>query len=116
MALSPLDDYLDADVAYLLGLIVGRGTITEAPVRQVIIDFPYSSLTVQGLIKEYDQETAIRLGLESIRERLLDLIATDIRTVKLEHSVRLVASFQRPSMMWRNILYILNNATSYPYF
>ena len=40
MALSPLDDYIDGDVAYLLGLIVGRGTIVEGDQRRVLIEFP----------------------------------------------------------------------------
>ncbi len=116
MALSPLDDYIDGDVSYLLGLIVGRGTIVDGESRQLIIEFPYSSLEVQGLTRAFDQQTSIRLGLDSIRERLLDLIDTDIRIVKKDHGVDFVASFQRPSMIWRNILYILKNATSYPYF
>lgn len=116
MSLSPLDDYIDGDVSYLLGLIVGRGTIVDAPNRQLSIEFSYSSLEVQGLTKAFDQETSIRLGLDSIRERLLDLMDTDIRIVRRDHGVDFVASFQRPSMIWRNILYILKDATSYPYF
>lgn len=115
--LSPLDDYIDADVSYLLGLIIGRGTITDANTnRQLLIEFPYTSLQIQGIASTFDQETAIRLGIEDIRERLLNLLDTDISTVRKEHGIDLVARFQRPSMIWRNILYILEGATSYPYF
>lgn len=117
MALSPLDDYIDGDVAYLLGLILGRGTISESGgVRKIIIEFPYTSLKVESITTSFDQETAIRLGIESIRERLLDLLDTDIKTVTKDGGVELIAQFHRPSMMWRNILYILENSTSYPYF
>ena len=70
MALSPLDDYIDGDVSYLLGLIVGRGTIVDGAARKLIVEFPYSSLKVQGISTSFDQETSIRLGLDGIRERL----------------------------------------------
>src|SRR5688572_23526678 len=115
--LSPLDDYIDADVSYLLGLIIGRGTITESGgVRRLIIEFPYSSLSAEGITSSFDQETSIRLGLDDIRERLLDLLDTDIKIVRKEGGVDFLARFQRPSMMWRNILYITEGVTSYPYF
>jgi hypothetical protein len=115
--LSPLDDYIDGDVAYLLGLIIGRGTITESGgARQLMIEFPYSSLQAQGITSTFDQETSIRLGLDDIRERLLDLLDTDIKIVRKDGGVDFIARFQRPSMVWRNILYITEGATSYPYF
>lgn len=117
MALSPLDDYIDADVSYLMGLIIGRGTIIDGgSSRQLSIEFPYTSLQVQGITSSFDQETSIRLGLDDIRERLLDLLDTDIKIVRKENGVDFVARFQRPSMVWRNILYITGGATSYPYF
>ena len=35
-------DYIDADVAYLLGLITARGTISEVGgSRQIRLEFPY---------------------------------------------------------------------------
>ena len=115
--ISPLDDYIDGDVAYLLGLIVGRGAITESGgARQLMIEFPYTSLQAQGITSTFDQETSIRLGLDDIRERLLDLLDTDIRIVRKDGGVDFIARFQRPSMVWRNILYITEGATSYPYF
>jgi hypothetical protein len=55
-------DYMDADVAYLLGLIVARGTLTPSEqVRQLTIEFPYSSLRLHGETSEFDQETEIYL-------------------------------------------------------
>lgn len=39
-----LDDYIDADVSYLVGLIIARGTLSESHgIRQLTIQFPYSS-------------------------------------------------------------------------
>ncbi len=38
-----LDDYIDKDVAYFIGLLMGRGTIIGSD-RQITIEFPHSSL------------------------------------------------------------------------
>jgi len=112
-----LDDYIDGDVAYLIGLIIGRGTIINSEnQRQLIIEFPFSSLQAQGIDSTFDQDIYIKLGLVDIRERLIDLLDTDIKIVEKTSGFDFVARFQRPSMIWRNILLILDNATSYPYF
>lgn len=117
MGLSPLDDYIDGDVSYLLGLIIGRGTIIDGNAdRRLLIEFPYTSLQVQGITSTFDQETSIRLGLDDIRERLLDLLDTDISIIRKDNGVDFLARFQRPSMIWRNILYITGGQTSYPFF
>lgn len=112
-----LDDYIDGDVAYFLGLIIGRGTISDSQgIRQLTIEFSYSSLRVQGISSDFDQETAIRLGLSEIRERLLDLLDTDIKVIRREGGVDFVIRFIRNNMIWRNITLITNGATGYPYF
>jgi len=112
-----LDDYIDQDVAYLAGLIIGRGTISEsAGIRQLIIEFSYSSLCAEGISSSFASETAIRLGLDDIRERLQELLDTDIRKVPRSGGVDLVVSFMRNNMIWRNILLLTGGATSYPYF
>ena len=112
-----LNDYIDADVAYLLGLILGRGTLVDhANQRQLIIEFPSSSIQAQGINTSFDQDIYIKIGLFDIRERLIDLLDTDIKIIERASGFDFVARFQRPSMVWRNILLILNNATSYPYF
>jgi hypothetical protein len=54
--------------------------------------------------------------LDDIRERLLDLLDTDIKIVRKENEIDFVARFQRPSMIWRNILLLTNNTTGFPYF
>lgn len=110
-------DYIDADVAYLLGLIVARGTLVESEqVRQLVIEFPYSSLQLRGESSEFDQETEISLGLHSIRSRLVDLLEADIEIVHRQTSVDLVVRFLRNNMAWRNLQLLLNGKTAYPDF
>ena len=68
-------DYMDADVAYLLGLIVAQGTLSASDqVRQLTIEFPYPSLHLHGETSEFDQETEISLGLHNVRSRLVNLL------------------------------------------
>lgn len=72
-------DYLDVDVAYLLGLIVARGELIEKPGDySIILNFPGSALEVQGLEVKFDQPTEIKLGLLDISNRLRNLLEADI--------------------------------------
>jgi hypothetical protein len=110
-------DYMDADVAYLLGLIVARGSLTTSEqVRQLTIEFPYSSLRLHGETSEFDQETEISLGLHNIRSRLVNLLEADVDVVHRSNSVDLVVRFLRNNMMWRNLLLLLEEKIAYPHF
>lgn len=110
-------DYIDADFAYLLGLITARGTISESGgTRQVSIEFPYQSLYVQGIKKEFDQDLYIRLGLETIRDRLLDLTNADFETIHTNTANILVLRFLRNTTTWRTIKMHLQEKTSYGNF
>lgn len=110
-------DYIDADMAYLLGLIVARGRLIEAPsVRQIVVEFPYSTLRLHGVHTEYHQETEILLGLHSIRQQLMDLLETDIEILSSHTGATLTVRFLRNSLAWRNILLLLDNKMSYNYF
>ncbi|MBM3302908.1 MAG: hypothetical protein FJY85_23545, partial [Deltaproteobacteria bacterium] len=112
-----LDDYMDADVAYLAGLVIARGNIMEtAGTRQLTITFPFSSLRAQGIQSTFDQETYIRLGLSDIRERLLNLLDTDVSIVRRETGVDFVIRFLRNSLGWRDIMLLTGGATSYAAF
>ncbi len=110
-------DYLDADVAYLLGLVVARGTFQEREgVYQLVIDFPYSNLELAGIDTKYDQEKEIKVGLYDIQKRLYDLLATDIEIHSSSESVSLVARFFRRGIAWRNLMLILEQKQNYREF
>ncbi len=117
MSLIEEIDYIDADVAYLLGLIMARGRISESGgVKQVIIEFPYRSLEVDGFAGTVHTSDAIKLGLQQIQERVLELTGSDVSIVSGEKSVSLVLRFLRNTMVWRNILMHTQNRTGYEYF
>ena len=117
MSLIEVIDYIDADVAYLLGLITARGRISESGgVKQIIIEFPYQSLKVDGISGTFDTNTSIRLGLQQIQERILELTGADVSIVSDENNVALVLRFLRNTMVWRNILMHTQERTGYEHF
>ncbi|MBI4180889.1 MAG: hypothetical protein HY528_03060 [Chloroflexi bacterium] len=110
-------DYLDGDVAYLLGLLVARGELQSSEnAYRMIIHFPKGSLLAKGIKVQFDTDKEIRLGMEKIRERLIELLGADITTVDTSDSIDLIAKMTRKTMSWRNINMLLGGATSFPYF
>ncbi len=62
--------FLDPDMAYLLGLIVGRGTIREVSgKRQLIIEYPFRNLIAKGISKSFDAKDKILLSLDETINR-----------------------------------------------
>lgn len=117
MSLIEVIDYIDADVAYLLGLITARGRISESGgVKQIIIEFPYRSLEVQGISETFDTNTQIRLGLQQIQDRVLDVTGADVRIFNKDNRVDLVLRFSKNTMVWRNILMHTQGYRGYEYF
>ena len=110
-------DYIDADVAYLLGLITARGRISESSgMRQIVIEFPYQSLEVRGVSGTFDTNTSIRLGLQQIQDRVLELTGADVRIVNKDNSIDLVMRFFRKTMVWRNVLMYTRERMGYEHF
>ncbi len=110
-------DYIDADVAYLLGLIIARGVFQEREgTYQLVIDFPYSNLELVGIESKYDQEKEIKVGLYEIQKRLYELLSTDIEIYTSSKAVSLVVRFFRRGMAWRNLMLILDNKQNYREF
>ena len=87
-------DYIDADVAYLLGLITARGKISENPdVRRIIIEFPYQSLEIEGISARFNTDNSIKLGLQQIQGRILDVTGADVSISSTDSSITLVLRF-----------------------
>ncbi len=111
-------DYCDADVAYLLGLIVARGQLVEQnDERRIIIEFPGSTMQVEGIQEVFDQPTEIKLGLVDISFRLRNLLETDIDIIDSGQGThRLLVRFHRNNMMWRNIRWMLGDPAHFGAF
>ena len=105
---------MDGDVAYLLGLLVARGSLVDTgDTKRIVLHFPYSSLKLTSETQQFDQETEIRLGLETIKTRLQALLDCNFEQNVLTEGVDLIAKFFHSNMMWRNLHLILDDATSY---
>lgn len=110
--------YMDADMAYLAGMVASRGVLSESGgVRKIAIEFPHSALEIQGQSTLYDQQKEIRLGLQAIRDRLVSLLEpADISILHTGNQVSLVIKFLHPSIVWRNLMLLFRKKTSYRYF
>jgi len=110
-------DYLDPDVAYLLGALVARGTlINDKGIYRLIVRFPKGHMIAEGVNLRFDTTKEIRLGIEKIRDRISELIAADIKTVDTADSIDLVAVSSRHSVAWRNLSLLLDYKTDFAYF
>jgi len=106
--------FLDPDMAYLLGLIVGRGTIREiSGKRQLIIEYPFRNLVAKGISKSFDAKDKILLSLDETINRLGELMEITPRKVSSENSISLVVESNKYGILWRNISRLLLNKTSF---
>lgn len=109
--------YLDADVAYVLGLIVARGTLLEQTgMYKVILTFPKASLQAVGETRRFDGEREVRLELERVRERIGRVLGWDIQTEDTGEAWQLVVRLLAPTIAWRNLMVLLEGRTGYQYF
>ena len=110
-------DYLDEDVAYLLGLIVARGTFVESGgVKRLIIEFPFKSLEAQGINKRLIQRVSIKSSLNDVIRRVEELADAAVRLEDGKHTVRLIIESLKNTIFWRNIYLLLNGKRSYTEF
>jgi len=106
--------FLDPDMSYLLGLIVGRGTIREVSgKRQLIIEYPFRNLIAKGISKSFDAKDKILLSLDETINRLGELMEITPRKVSSENSVSIVVESNKYGILWRNIDRLLLNKTSF---
>ncbi len=104
------ENFLDEDVAYLLGLIVMRGQLYDrGSERGVIIEFPFKSLKVEG----YEQEIHLQLSVNRIRDRIQELVESFVRVEESNQSFIFTIRFLQNPVTWRNLCYHLGNQRSY---
>jgi hypothetical protein len=109
------ENYLDPDVAYLLGMLVARGTIIDREGNKKIeISFPARNLFAPGITKSFDQKKHIRQAAYGIKERLEELMEAKGRVSGLERetNISLTFIFGSRNMTWRNVRYLLSERTS----
>ena len=99
-----MDFYIDEDMAYLFGLITGRGTINDSGgLKQIIISFPYKSLEATGVIKKFNQRDKILISLDYIVNQIGELVGESPRKIPGETTVDIIIDSHKNSLLWRNI-------------
>ena len=110
---NKLSSFLSEDAAYLLGLIVGRGTIVRTPnLNRLSIDFPFKNLQAVSPLdanKKYDTQMYLSNSLDGVVERLRRL-GLDVSKVNNQdtRSVSLILSWRNSDLTWQLLEYILN--------
>lgn len=106
--------FLDPDMAYLLGLIVGRGTIREVSgKRQLIVEYPFKNLIAKGINKSFQAKDKILLSLDETINRLGELIEITPKKISNENSASIIIESNRYGILWRNIDHLLSNKRSF---
>jgi hypothetical protein len=109
-----MSTFLDPDMSYLLGLIVGRGTIREVSgMRQLIIEYPFRSLEAKGIKHSFVTKDKILLSLDDTVNRLGELTEVTPRKVVSASAVSVVVESTKFSLLWRNISKLLEGKTSF---
>ena len=107
-------DYIDPDVAYLLGLIVARGEFSGlSGVNRIKIEFPFKNLQVRGIEKEIKQRDKILVSLRKVRSRINELTDMNIKEIENKHSIFIIMETMKNTVFWRNLRYLLHGKTNY---
>lgn len=114
-------DYVDNDVAYLLGMLFARGALAEEKggVKRLIIRFPYinEKFTLPPRKRlGINMETAIRLSLDDSKGRINELIGADLKTERAKNEVSIIATLTRNTIAWRDLKMLCGSGTDYSNF
>ncbi len=119
-AIITVDDYLDPDVAYLLGLITARGQFyIDGDVRRLVVNFPFRLFQAkppEGSKLKFDIQTQMRLCLDDARNRINELLEVNVSIVPTKFNTQLTAVFTKNTMAWRNLTTLLSHKRSYEEF
>ena len=119
-AVITVDDYLDPDVAYLLGLIAARGQLyVEGDIRRLIIDFPFRLFEARpprGSKLKFNIPQEVRLCLDDVRNRINELLEVNVQINRGQHNNQLLAVFTKNTMSWRNLTTLFASKSSYQEF
>ena len=111
------ENYLDPDVAYLLGLITIRGELYEVQGdKRIIIQFPFKSLIAEGIKIHVNQKDQLDMAVNRIRDRLQELVESHIDVERGGNEIVFSMRFLRNSLVWRNIRYMFGTQRSFREF
>lgn len=105
---------INADIAYLLGMIVGKGEIRRNNREtQVLIGIPHKSLKIE----DENTQRSVKASLLDITQRLRELIGANLQTDISNNNVAIL-HFTKPNgdFLIRTLNNLLNNKVSWRVF
>lgn len=99
-------DYIDEDVAYILGMILMRGTFVDRGSGGVLtIKFPHRLDTVHpppGWELDIDRSTALQLALHRLRELMAEVLGVRVSVSGTHGQANIRAEFPSNTLAWRD--------------
>lgn len=93
-------DFLDEDVAYLLGMITARGVIQNSRgIHRIINHFPYSSLETDDV----RERNSLLVSLDRIQSRVSELSEISAEKIEKKSEADLMFSFRKRNILWRDV-------------
>ncbi|MHA1271801.1 MAG: hypothetical protein ACTSVV_15960 [Promethearchaeota archaeon] len=111
-------DYLDEDVAYLLGMLVARGTISEHRGHYTIsIEIPYSYIQIDDPpYNPNGDRNALLVSIDVIINRMTELTMNTPTKRPGENSVSIIFEIPRRTIFIRDLQMLLENKKDYTEF
>ncbi len=111
---NQISTFLNEDIAYFLGLAVGKGTIIRGnEINKLVIDFPFKNLEAESPAKKYDTQMYLSDSLDKIVNRLKK-IGLNVEKISDtgNKTVSLVIKWHGEDMAWHLLTYLLNDEHS----
>jgi len=107
---NKISDFLNEDIAYLLGLIVGKGVfIREGQIKRLAITFPYKSLAAVGYKNSYDTPLELSSSLDAVVNRIRNYGFDITKDNTNQNDVTLIITWHREDLSWQILKYLLND-------
>lgn len=107
---NKISDFLNEDIAYLIGLVVGKGVfVREGQVRRLVITFPYKSLVAEGYRGTYDKPLELSSSLDTVVNRIRKYGFDVAKENTNKNDVALVITWHREDLSWQILKYLLND-------
>lgn len=107
---NKLSSFLTEDIAYFLGLTVGRGVIVKGTEsNKLIIEFPFKNLKAQSPEKKYDTQMYLSNSLDKIVNRLKGFgLNVEKRSDTDNKIVSLIIDWRNRDVAWQLLNYLLD--------
>ena len=113
-------DYIDEDVAYILGMILMRGTFLDRGSGGTLaIKFPHRLDTIHppaGYELDINRSTALELALYKVRDLMEEVLGVPVSVAGKRGQATIRADFLSNTLAWRDLRLLCGGETSYERF